>query len=88
MLPDGAQPQMFHTATALSSGPGRTQVNLFGGCPKFERGKSDDAQQKLANTTVLEFGKQNVHMTLALIQLSEACYWWLIHSSLLFSLIL
>ena len=57
---------------------------MFGGCPKFERGKSDDAQQKLANTTVLEFGKQNVHMMLALIQVSEACYWWLIHSPLLF----
>ena len=52
---------MWHTATALSLGPGRTQVTMFGGCPKWEREKSDDAQQKLAKTTVLEFGEQNTH---------------------------
>ena len=32
---------------------------MFGGCPKFESGKTDDTQQKLAKTTVLEFGEQN-----------------------------
>ena len=52
---------MRHTATALSLGPGQTQVTMFGGCPKYERGKSDDAQQKLAKTTVLDFGEQNTH---------------------------
>ena len=35
---------------------------MFGGCPKFESGKSDNAQQKLAKTTVLEFGEQNTHI--------------------------
>ena len=52
---------MFHTATALSLGPGQTQVTMFGGCPKWERGKSLDAVQKLAKTTVLDFGEQNTH---------------------------
>ena len=56
-LPEGAQPREFHTATAFSLGPGRTQVTMFGGCPKWERGKSDDVQPKLAETTVLEFGE-------------------------------
>ena len=49
---------MRHTATALSLGPGRTQVTMFGGCPKWEIGKSLDAKQKLAKITVLDFGEQ------------------------------
>ena len=57
-LPEGGQSQMWHTATALSLGSGRTQVTMFGGCPKWERAKSHDALQKLAKTTVLEFGEQ------------------------------
>ena len=61
-LPEGAQSRMCHTATALSLGPGWTQVTMFGGCPKWEWGKSLDAQQKLAKTTVLEFGEQNTHI--------------------------
>jgi len=56
-LPEGAQPRMWHTVTAFSLVPGRTQVTMFGGCPNFERGKSDDAQPKLAETTVLELGE-------------------------------
>ena len=60
-LPEGAQPRMWHTATALSLGPGLTQVTMFGGCPKWEREKSLDTQQKLAKTTVLDFGELNTH---------------------------
>ena len=56
-LPGDAQPRMYHTATALSLGQGRTQVTMFGGCPKWELGKSEDTQQKLAKTTVLDFGE-------------------------------
>jgi len=56
-LPEGAQPRMYHTVTSFSLGTGWTQVTMFGGCPKLERGKSDDAQQKLAETTVLDFGE-------------------------------
>ena len=56
-LPEGVLPRMFHTVTAFSLGPGRAQVIMFGGCPKWERGKSDDALPKLAETTVLEFGE-------------------------------
>ena len=65
---------MFKTATALSLGPGRTQVTMFGGCPKWEVGKSIDAQQKLADTTVLEFGKHNRHMMLAFRSLVLVAY--------------
>ena len=36
---------------------------MFGGCPKFDSVKSLDALQKLAKTTVLEFGEQNTHDT-------------------------
>ena len=60
-LPEGAQPRMHHTATALSLGPGQTQVTMFGGCQKWEWRKSTDALQKLAKTTVLDFGEQNTH---------------------------
>ena len=55
---------MLHTATALSLGPGRTQVIMFGGCPQWEKNKSPDAQQKLANVTLLEFGEQNTFTSL------------------------
>ena len=34
---------------------------MFGGCPKWERGKLVNALQKLAKTTVLDFGEQNTH---------------------------
>ena len=61
ILPEGAQPRMWHTGTALSLGPGWTQVTMFGGCPKLESGKSDNAHQKLAKTTVLDFGEQNTY---------------------------
>ena len=40
---------------------------MFGGCPKLERGKSDDAQLKLAKTTVLEFGEQGTYIILTLV---------------------
>ena len=60
-LPEGAQSRVWHTSTALSLGPGRTQVTMFGGCPKWEWGKSLDVQQKLAKTTVLDFGELNTH---------------------------
>ena len=56
-LPEGAQPRMWHTVTAFSLMPGQTQVTMFGGCLKCDMGKSDDAQPKLAETTVLEFGE-------------------------------
>ena len=56
-LPEGAQPRMWHTVTAFSLGPGQTQVTMFGGCPKWEGGKSADALPKLVETTVLEFGE-------------------------------
>ena len=33
---------------------------MFGGSPKWEREKTDAAQQKLAKTTVLEFGELSI----------------------------
>ena len=59
ILPEGGQSRAAHTATALNLGAGWTQVTMFGGCPKWERGKSDDALPKLAKTTVLDFGEKN-----------------------------
>ena len=79
-LPGDAQPWAGHTITALSLGPGRTQVTMFGGCPKFESGKSNDVQQKLAKTTVLEFGEQSTHDTDFNSDLICLLYWWLIHN--------
>ena len=38
-----------HSATAVSLGPGLTEVAIFGGC--------DDEVEELANTTVLRFGE-------------------------------
>ena len=32
---------------------------MFGGCPKWQWGKSEYAQHKVAKTAVLEFGEQN-----------------------------
>ena len=62
-LPGDAQPRIYHTATALSLGPGRTQVTMFGGSPKWEWGRPSGALPKLAQTAVLDFGEQNTHMT-------------------------
>ena len=56
-LPEGAKPRVWHTVTAFSLGPGWTQVTMFGGCPKNDLRKSEDALPKLAETTVLEFGE-------------------------------
>ena len=56
-----AEPQMWHSATALSLGPGWTQVIMFGGCPKWEGGKLHATLPKLAKTSVLEFGEQTTH---------------------------
>ena len=55
-LHEAAQMRLRHTATPLSLVPGRTQVIMFGGCPKWEWTKN--YQQKLAITAVLEFGEQ------------------------------
>ena len=63
-LPEGGQPRMWHTATALNLWPERTQVITFGGTPRWERGKSDAAQQKLAKTAVVEFGELYTYMVL------------------------
>ena len=57
-----AEPRMLHSATALSLGPGWTQVTMFGGCPKWD-GEKPNALPKLAKTSVLEFGEQTTHDT-------------------------
>ena len=61
-LPKNAQPRALHTATELNMGPGQTHVPMFGGCPKWELGKPDATLQKLAKTTVLEFGEPNTYI--------------------------
>ena len=56
-LPEGTQPRWGHTLTACRMCPGRIHATTFGGCPKYEREISGDDHQKLAETTVMEFGK-------------------------------
>ena len=58
-LPGDAQPRLRHTITSLSLGPEWTEVIMFGGCPKWKWGKLIDGQQKLAQTTVMEFSEHN-----------------------------
>ena len=57
-LPEGAQTRLRHTVMALSLRPGWTKVIMFGGCPKWQWGKSEHDQQNLAKTAILEFGEQ------------------------------
>ena len=61
-LHEAAQTRLRHTTTALSLEPGRTQVIMFGGCPKWLWETSEYAQHKLAKTAVLEFGEQKSHV--------------------------
>ena len=56
-LPEGTQPRWGHTLTACSVCPGRIHTTTFGGIPEGQIGKPDDAKQKLAETTVMEFGE-------------------------------
>jgi len=54
---------MLHTTTALSLGLTRTLVTMFGGCPKWKgTEKTLHTKQKLADTTLLEFGEQKEFM--------------------------
>ena len=58
-LPESVRPRILHTTTAINLGLTRTQVTMFGGCPKWwGEEKSLYAKQKLADTTLLEFGEQ------------------------------
>ena len=54
-LPEGTQARWGHTITACRMCPGRVHATTFGGCPKYLHG--NDAQQKLAETLVMEFGE-------------------------------
>jgi len=55
-LPEGTQARLRHTVTAFSLEPERTQVTMLGGCPKWDLEKPPQAQSKISETTVLEFG--------------------------------
>ena len=62
-LPENVRPQILHTTTAINLGLTRTQVTMFGGCPKWwGEAKSVHAKQKLADTTLLEFGEQKASL--------------------------
>ena len=56
-LPDDVQPRAYHTITAFSLGPGLTKATMFGGCPDWVAGKTNDQLPKLSETTVLQLGK-------------------------------
>lgn len=48
-----------HSLTALSVGPGLTEVLQFGGSPKGSMG-SYETQPKMAETTILHFSKDGL----------------------------
>ena len=54
-LPEGTQLRFGHTVTAYSVCPGRVHTTTFGGCPVYAFNK--DSEKKIAETTVMEFGK-------------------------------
>ena len=54
-LPEGTRPRFGHTLTACRMCPNRVNTTTFGGCPQYVLG--GDAKQKLAETTVMEFGE-------------------------------
>ena len=56
-LPEGTQAHCGHTITACRMCSGRVHATTFGGCPNLLLGQLDDAQPKIAETTVMEFGE-------------------------------
>ena len=48
--------RLGHSLTAFSLGPGLTEVVEFGGSPEPPTG-SDEAQPKMADTTLLQFSE-------------------------------
>ena len=59
-LPEGIQPRCGHTLTACSVCPDRIHTTTFGGIPEGQTGKPADAKERLAETTVMEFGEWNM----------------------------
>ena len=56
-LPEGSQPRYGHTVTSYQVDERTIHTTTFGGCPDFNPSRSDDDDPKLADTTVMEFGK-------------------------------
>ena len=59
ILPDNTLARSFFVATSVSLVPGYEEVTIFGGGSKFRAGISIHEISKLANTTLLIFGKNN-----------------------------
>ena len=56
-LPEGTQPRSGHTVTSFRLDKDRVHATTFGGCPDFDPNRSIDDYPRLADTTVMEFGK-------------------------------
>ena len=56
-LPEGTLPRFGHTVTSFRLDEETVHTTTFGGCPENDYNKSDDNLPKLADTTVMEFGK-------------------------------
>ena len=56
-LPKGTGGRFGHSITSCRLCSGLIHTTTFGGSPKFERGKSADKHQRIAETIVMEFGK-------------------------------
>ena len=59
----GFQSRFWQSVAAFSLSPGLTEVTIFGGCPKVQsNARSGDDLPRIANTTVLRFGKYTLHV--------------------------
>ena len=56
-LPEGTQPRWAHTVTSFQLDEDRVHATTFGGCPEYDPKRSEDDDPKLADTTVMEFGR-------------------------------
>ena len=56
-LPEGTQPRYGHTVTSYQVDERTIHTTTFGGCPEWDSKRSLDDDPKLADTTVMEFGK-------------------------------
>ena len=56
-LPEGTRARFGHSITSRQVHSGLIQTTIFGGSPKFERGKPLDDHRKIAETIVMKFGE-------------------------------
>ena len=76
-LPEDTQPRWGHTLTACRMNKSQIHATTFGGCPSFDPNRSHDDDPKLADTTILEFGKNAYHSSLHWVTLHWHFWIWI-----------